>query len=83
MDVQSSRPQDGPHEIAAACAEAAQGEVVSPANLNAPGQVVIAGAAAAVARAIAVAKARGARTRRARDSAWRSSACHRARPSSP
>jgi [acyl-carrier-protein] S-malonyltransferase len=47
--------------VAAACAEAAQGEVVSPANLNAPGQVVIAGAAAAVARAIEAAKARGAK----------------------
>lgn len=44
-----------------ACAEAAEGEVVSPANLNAPGQVVIAGAAAAVARAIDRAKALGAR----------------------
>jgi [acyl-carrier-protein] S-malonyltransferase len=47
--------------VAAACAEAAQGEVVSPANLNAPGQVVIAGAAAAVQRAGAVAKAAGAK----------------------
>jgi [acyl-carrier-protein] S-malonyltransferase len=47
--------------VAEACAEAAQGEVVSPANLNAPGQVVIAGAAAAVARAIEIAKARGAK----------------------
>lgn len=44
-----------------ACAEAAEGEVVSPANLNAPGQIVIAGTAAAVGRAIARAKARGAR----------------------
>jgi [acyl-carrier-protein] S-malonyltransferase len=44
-----------------ACREAAEGEVVSPANLNAPGQVVIAGTAAAVARAIARAKALGAR----------------------
>lgn len=33
------------------CADAAQGEVVAPANFNAPGQVVIAGHAAAVARA--------------------------------
>jgi [acyl-carrier-protein] S-malonyltransferase len=33
------------------CAEAAQGEVVAPANFNAPGQIVIAGAAAAVLRA--------------------------------
>jgi [acyl-carrier-protein] S-malonyltransferase len=47
--------------VAAACAEAAQGEVVSPANLNAPGQVVIAGAAAAVARAMERAKALGAK----------------------
>lgn len=44
-----------------ACAEAAQGEVVSPANLNAPGQIVIAGASAAVARAIDRAKALGAK----------------------
>jgi [acyl-carrier-protein] S-malonyltransferase len=47
--------------VAAACAEAAQGEVVSPANLNAPGQVVIAGTRAAVERASAAAKARGAK----------------------
>jgi [acyl-carrier-protein] S-malonyltransferase len=37
--------------VAQACAEAAQGEVVSPANMNAPGQVVIAGARDAVVRA--------------------------------
>jgi len=48
-------------EVAAACAEAAEGEVVAPANLNAPGQIVIAGSAAAVARAGARAKARGAK----------------------
>jgi [acyl-carrier-protein] S-malonyltransferase len=49
--------------VAAACAEAAgeTGRVVSPANLNAPGQVVIAGHHDAVARAGAVAKARGAK----------------------
>jgi [acyl-carrier-protein] S-malonyltransferase len=47
--------------VARACAEAAEGEVVSPANLNAPGQVVIAGAAAAVARAGERARALGAR----------------------
>jgi [acyl-carrier-protein] S-malonyltransferase len=35
----------------AICAQAAQGEVVSPANFNAPGQIVVAGHAAAVARA--------------------------------
>jgi [acyl-carrier-protein] S-malonyltransferase len=44
-----------------ACRESAEGEVVSPANLNAPGQVVIAGHAAAVARASERAKALGAR----------------------
>jgi [acyl-carrier-protein] S-malonyltransferase len=43
------------------CREAAQGEVVSPANLNSPGQVVIAGSAAAVARAVELAKASGAK----------------------
>jgi [acyl-carrier-protein] S-malonyltransferase len=47
--------------VAQACDEAAQGEVVSPANLNGAGQVVIAGAAAAVARAGERAKALGAR----------------------
>lgn len=44
-----------------ACAEAAQGEVVEAANLNAPGQIVIAGAKGAVERAIEAAKARGAK----------------------
>jgi [acyl-carrier-protein] S-malonyltransferase len=48
-------------KVAQACDEAAQGEVVSPANLNAPGQIVIAGSTAAVARAIDRAKALGAR----------------------
>ncbi len=48
-------------EVEAACRDAAQGEVVEPANFNAPGQVVIAGHAAAVARAGEAAKARGAR----------------------
>lgn len=43
------------------CAEAAQGQVVSAANLNAPGQIVIAGATAAVERAMALAKERGAK----------------------
>jgi [acyl-carrier-protein] S-malonyltransferase len=40
---------------------AAQGEVVSAANLNSPDQVVIAGHAGAVGRAIDLAKAGGAR----------------------
>jgi [acyl-carrier-protein] S-malonyltransferase len=43
------------------CREASQGEVVSPANFNSPGQIVIAGAAAAVARATELAKSRGAK----------------------
>ncbi|MBI2828669.1 MAG: ACP S-malonyltransferase [Acidobacteria bacterium] len=44
-----------------ACEDAAQGEVVSPANINSPDQVVIAGATAAVRRAGARAKALGAK----------------------
>ena len=44
-----------------ACREAAQGEVVEPVNFNAPGQLVIAGNRAAVDRAMAAAKARGAK----------------------
>jgi [acyl-carrier-protein] S-malonyltransferase len=47
--------------IEAACREAAQGEVVSPANVNSPGQVVIAGHATAVARASEKCKAKGAK----------------------
>lgn len=43
------------------CREAAQGEVVSPANLNSPGQLVIAGHADAVTRAVELAKKRGAK----------------------
>ncbi len=50
-----------PTEVEAACAEAAQGQIVEPVNFNAPGQIVIAGAAAAVGRAMDAAKARGAR----------------------
>jgi [acyl-carrier-protein] S-malonyltransferase len=48
-------------EVARVCAEAAEGQVVAPANLNSPGQVVIAGHTAAVARAAQRAKALGAR----------------------
>jgi [acyl-carrier-protein] S-malonyltransferase len=48
-------------EVEAACAEAEQGEVVEAVNYNSPGQVVIAGHAAAVTRALAAAKARGAK----------------------
>lgn len=43
------------------CREAAQGEIVSPANFNSPGQIVIAGHATAVTRAIEIAKGRGFR----------------------
>ncbi|HLW78393.1 MAG TPA: ACP S-malonyltransferase [Terriglobia bacterium] len=43
------------------CRHAAEGEVVSPANLNSPGQVVIAGHKSAVARAVELAKQRGAK----------------------
>ncbi|MDW7645725.1 MAG: ACP S-malonyltransferase [Desulfuromonadales bacterium] len=43
------------------CREAAQGDVVAPANFNSPGQVVIAGHVQAVERAIALAKEKGAK----------------------
>jgi [acyl-carrier-protein] S-malonyltransferase len=43
------------------CRTAAHGQVVSPANFNAPGQVVIAGNADAVARACDLAKVKGAK----------------------
>jgi [acyl-carrier-protein] S-malonyltransferase len=48
-------------EVAQVCAEAAQGEIVSPANLNGGGQIVVAGHAGAVRRAVTAAKARGAK----------------------
>jgi malonyl CoA-acyl carrier protein transacylase len=48
-------------EVSAICEEAAEGEILSIANVNAPGQIVIAGTKAAVDRAISVAKARGVR----------------------
>ena len=47
--------------VSAACAEAALGEVVESVNFNAPGQIVIAGHAAAVQRGMAACKARGAK----------------------
>ena len=43
------------------CSESAQGEVVSPANFNSPGQIVIAGHATAVERAMELARQRGAK----------------------
>ncbi|MGB4914295.1 MAG: ACP S-malonyltransferase [Candidatus Dechloromonas phosphoritropha] len=51
--------------VAAACAEAAQGEVVEPVNFNASGQTVIAGHKNAVERAMESCKARGARMAKA------------------
>ncbi|MBE0620565.1 MAG: ACP S-malonyltransferase [Burkholderiales bacterium] len=47
--------------VRAACAEAAQGEIVQAVNFNSPGQVVIAGHAAAVKRACDAAKVKGAK----------------------
>lgn len=52
-------------EILAACAEAAQGEVVEAVNFNANGQTVIAGHKAAVERAMSACKARGAKLAKA------------------
>lgn len=48
-------------EVRAVCADAAQGEVVEAVNFNSPGQVVVAGDAAAVERAMEAAKSRGAK----------------------
>ncbi len=48
-------------DIRAACDESAQGQVVAPVNFNSPGQVVIAGNAAAVERAMEACKAKGAK----------------------
>ena len=51
----------GDDEVEEACRAAEQGEVVRPVNFNAPGQVVIAGHAGAVARALELARTAGAR----------------------
>lgn len=48
-------------QVVAVCAQAAQGGILEPVNFNSPGQVVIAGEAAAVERGIAAAKAAGAK----------------------
>jgi [acyl-carrier-protein] S-malonyltransferase len=48
-------------EARSICEAAAEGEIVSVANINAPGQIVIAGTKEGVERAIAVAKSRGVR----------------------
>ena len=50
-----------PEALEGILAEAAQGEVLSAANLNSPDQVVIAGHSAAVARAMELAKTAGAK----------------------
>ncbi len=50
-----------PAEVQKACEEAAEGEIVSPANFNSPEQTVIAGGVAAVARASERLKAMGAK----------------------
>ncbi len=47
--------------VKGACADAAEGEVCSPANINSPAQIVIAGNAGAVDRAIPILKERGAK----------------------
>lgn len=48
-------------KVVEVCAQAAQGEVASAVNFNSPGQVVVAGNAAAVERAVELAKAAGAK----------------------
>jgi [acyl-carrier-protein] S-malonyltransferase len=47
--------------VVSTCADAAEGQVCSAANINSPGQVVIAGDTAAIDRAIVLLKERGAR----------------------
>ena len=49
------------NQVRAVCAAAAQGEVVAAVNFNSPGQVVVAGHAAAVQRAMTIAKQTGAK----------------------
>ena len=50
-----------PSDVADVCKKAADGEVVSPANLNSPDQTVISGTAAAVKRAVEIASQSGAK----------------------
>lgn len=51
----------GLDDLAVVCSDAAQGQVVAPANFNSDGQVVIAGHTEAVDRAIVLAKEKGAK----------------------
>lgn len=48
-------------QVRSVCADAAQGDVAEAVNFNSPGQVVIAGSAAAIARAVELAKEAGAK----------------------
>jgi [acyl-carrier-protein] S-malonyltransferase len=50
-----------PSDVGEICRKAAMGEVVSPANLNSPDQIVISGSAAAVKRAVEIASQSGAK----------------------
>lgn len=50
-----------PTDVAEVCKKAAQGEIVSPANLNSPEQTVVSGHAAAVKRAVEIASQSGAK----------------------
>jgi [acyl-carrier-protein] S-malonyltransferase len=50
-----------PAQVETVCHEAAQGEIVAPANINAIGQIVISGHKAAVERAVVIAKTMGAK----------------------
>ena len=51
----------GKAQVVELCQEASQGEILAAANLNSPSQIVISGAAAAVNRALALAKSKGIR----------------------
>ncbi len=51
----------GDEQVIAICERAAEGEVVAAVNFNSPGQVVVAGAAGAVSRAVDLAKEEGAK----------------------
>jgi [acyl-carrier-protein] S-malonyltransferase len=48
-------------QVESLCRDAAEGDVLAPANLNAPDQTVVAGSAAAVQRLVVMGKARGAK----------------------